>query len=306
MDNNYRVVGGTKYVGNYPVPKIKFLHLKLSFLSALMVFLFILLFKPYIFIELRFNDLLIVDFIISLIVFIGLIIPYFFYYKKFWLNQDWSLRLDREFLGVNILLITVLLNLIAYPVLINYVNEFRVTFIFAGQVFLYVTIIGVIVHLTIFRNFFFLHVLIENNSTEKKTVISEAPIDVISTNAVSVDVVEIFGRNKNEAYRLDLNRFLYAKSEGHYLKIALKNLINNGVEYIIIRNSLGSLTQQLLSIDVICQCHRSYLINLNFIEEFNSIKGKGKEVKLKFSKNIIPVSKKYFSCLDDYLKKQLI
>ncbi len=92
-----------------------------------------------------------------------------------------------------------------------------------------------------------------------------------------------------ETLKMLKNDFLYAQSEGNYSNIFYLN--NQIVEKQLLRISLKNLEEQ-IGDDTIFRCHRSYMIN---IQNAGCKKGnaQGFKISLKFTDEIIPVSRKY-------------
>ena len=116
-------------------------------------------------------------------------------------------------------------------------------------------------------------VIIQNGSTELETIgitLSDFQINDISQN------------------------FVLAKSDGNYCSVFFLNETNQIVKKIV-RISLSNLESQLVSNRII-RCHRSFLINSNFIQ---SKKGnaQGYKLKLQHIEDLVPVSRNYLSSL---------
>lgn len=95
---------------------------------------------------------------------------------------------------------------------------------------------------------------------------------------------------KKESLTFQANELLYAVSDGNYVIFHLQK--ENGIETVPIRNSISDIEGQLKDIPFLFRCHRGFIVNLNMIE---SKKGNasGYLLRMKFSKDIVPVSRKY-------------
>ena len=95
---------------------------------------------------------------------------------------------------------------------------------------------------------------------------------------------------------MQLSEFVYAKSEGNYVKIYY--LDDNVLIHKLIRLSLKQLEIQLENLSQIKRCHRSYLINMQHI---TSIDGNARSLTIQLDKvaTSIPVSRS-FSKADFY------
>lgn len=99
----------------------------------------------------------------------------------------------------------------------------------------------------------------------------------------------IEGKNKNESLEIMHSQFLYAKSEGHYIKIFYFPEKKKEIEQYLIRNTIINLERRLGDSQIIFRCHKSYLINLSYCNSF--IKSPSKNfVSLKYNQLSIPVS----------------
>ncbi|MCX2680485.1 LytTR family DNA-binding domain-containing protein [Galbibacter sp. EGI 63066] len=84
---------------------------------------------------------------------------------------------------------------------------------------------------------------------------------------------------------LDINQFMFAKSEGNYLEIYLYKRNPNKV---LIRTTLKNVETLLKTYPNIIKTHRSYLVNYNYIEKIN---GNAQGYQLHINKYIVPVSR---------------
>jgi DNA-binding LytR/AlgR family response regulator len=84
---------------------------------------------------------------------------------------------------------------------------------------------------------------------------------------------------------LDLEQFMFAKSEGNYLEIYLNKQNPNKV---LIRITLKNFEALLKTYPNIIKTHRSYLVNSNCIEK---LKGNAQGYQLHINKYIVPVSR---------------
>ncbi len=111
--------------------------------------------------------------------------------------------------------------------------------------------------------------------------------------------VDIRSRLKKESLSFTANELLYAVSEGNYVVFHL--LKDHKIKKIPIRNSITEIENQLQNIPFFFRCHKGFIVNLNMVE---SKKGNssGYLLKLKFSKEAIPVSRKNTRDFDQRMK----
>lgn len=83
--------------------------------------------------------------------------------------------------------------------------------------------------------------------------------------SISRKLISIKTHVKSESFELDVNEFLFAKSDRNYLKILIST--ETGIKKELKRMAIKELQQQIEASANIMQTHRSYLINLDKIEE---------------------------------------
>lgn len=112
--------------------------------------------------------------------------------------------------------------------------------------------------------------IVLHNFSEQKTVIKEEH---------EPDLNSLFIKEKGVYKKIVLSEVLYLKSEHVYTEIFLKTNKNQ-----LIRTSLNNIINKLNSNFI--RVHRSYVININYIDEMNS-------ASLKINGNIIPIGSTY-------------
>lgn len=112
-------------------------------------------------------------------------------------------------------------------------------------------------------------------------------------------VIPIETQVKVDRFQLEAGRFLYAKAEGNYL--ALHEVNNNMVSKVLKRISIKEFEKQVRSVEEIIRTHRSYMVNISFLER---VKGnaQGYQLKLKDCDFEIPVSRKMIPAFEMRLK----
>lgn len=101
--------------------------------------------------------------------------------------------------------------------------------------------------------------------------------------------ITIQDQNPDKNLTILPNDIIYIQSQDNYIKIEWKNG-DNIVKSAMLRATLNSAIIALSNCDSIIQCHRSYLVNLNFIEK---VKGTAlsKKCVLRFSQSTIPIAR---------------
>ncbi len=109
-------------------------------------------------------------------------------------------------------------------------------------------------------------------------------------------LLTIRGENTNEEIVIRDSDFIMAQSQSNYVDIYILNGKGN-VEKHIIRQTLSGLVEQIPTAQ---QVHRSYLINVDHIDELKGNTRKG-SVVLDHVREEVPVSSKHFTGLKNYL-----
>lgn len=115
--------------------------------------------------------------------------------------------------------------------------------------------------------------------------------------------ISICGKNKNEVLEIDIQHFIFAKSEGHYIKIFYMSDDSNDCQLCVMRNTISDVEKQLMQFDSICRCHKSYIINVDYLKTIigNSAKA---YVYIKNIPDKIPVSPQKFRNLKSKIEIQ--
>ena len=100
---------------------------------------------------------------------------------------------------------------------------------------------------------------------------------------------------KSEKFSFCSNTFIYAKAEGNYAEIFLKE--ETSVRKVIKRISIKNLEAQLNAFPFIIKTHRSVLLNLNYIEQISG-NAQGYKVMLKECPDPVPVSRNFIQLFD--------
>lgn len=103
----------------------------------------------------------------------------------------------------------------------------------------------------------------------------------------------IRGNNSNENYTFLWSDFLVARSQSNYIEVFLNDPAENKSTKVIIRNTLSKLISQLPEA---VQVHRSYIINIDHLEELHGNVRKG-WCKIKGYRDEVPVSPKHFKAI---------
>ena len=119
----------------------------------------------------------------------------------------------------------------------------------------------------------------------------------IKTNASITIETEV----KSEKFIIDSHTFIYAKAEGNYAEIFLKD--DEIVTKLIKRISIKNLEKQLSTFPFIIKTHRSVLLNLNYIKKVTG-NAQGYKVELKSCSETVPVSRNFIQSFDSATVQQ--
>ncbi len=103
-----------------------------------------------------------------------------------------------------------------------------------------------------------------------------------------------------DRFDLVIDQFLYAKAEGNYVLLFMYT--GNDLIQILKRITIKEFSKQLGTIEQIVRTHRSYIVNLSFLEQ---VKGnaQGYQLTLQHTDSIIPVSRNMISVFESRLQQ---
>lgn len=113
-------------------------------------------------------------------------------------------------------------------------------------------------------------------------------------------IVPIETQVKADTFELKIDQFLFAKAEGNYLMLYMYT--NNDLLQLLKRITIKEFEKQVGNIDQIVRTHRSYIVNLSFLEH---VKGnaQGYQLTLQHGNSTIPVSRNMIPAFESRLKK---
>ncbi|CAN0605148.1 unnamed protein product, partial [Ectocarpus sp. 12 AP-2014] len=114
-------------------------------------------------------------------------------------------------------------------------------------------------------------------------------------NSRSKKTVTIVGNNKSETLTICEADFIYAKAQQNYVDVFYKT--DNGMQQETFRNTLFNIMKQLPKA---WQVHRSYLVNLDYLE---SVEGNARKryIRISTTEETIPISQIYYKALSKRL-----
>ena len=107
----------------------------------------------------------------------------------------------------------------------------------------------------------------------------------------------IYSENKKENIRLNINKLIYISITGNYVSFYITT--DKGIKELVFRNTLSNIIKQIKKYPFIFRCHKSYIINTNYIDSISG-NARGYFLKANKIKNLIPVSRKFNK---EYLEK---
>ncbi|MCT4615195.1 MAG: LytTR family transcriptional regulator [Marinifilaceae bacterium] len=115
----------------------------------------------------------------------------------------------------------------------------------------------------------------------------------------SISTINIKTKVKTDAFNLNIDKFLFAKSDGNYVELFINE---DKLNKIVKRISLKELESKLVNYPNIFKTHRSYLVNLKYVEK---VVGNAQGYKLKLSNydETVPVSRNKVQEFDTAIKK---
>lgn len=118
---------------------------------------------------------------------------------------------------------------------------------------------------------------------------------VISPSTPGESSIVLDGENKSERIQLQWKEFVLAQAQQNYVRVLINR--STGLEEQLIRSSLSRMASQLPQA---VQVHRSYLVNLDYLER---VQGNARKREMTFNIDLppIPVSPKYFEALSSLL-----
>ena len=107
-----------------------------------------------------------------------------------------------------------------------------------------------------------------------------------------------FGKNKEEFVKATLKNIIYIQSVGHYINFHLTFENTDEIKIETIRNSLNNIMNEVNKHANLFQCHRSFIVNLSWIKK---IEGNSQKAILLLKKDIIhiPISRENYKYLKE-------
>ena len=211
-------------------------------------------------------------------------------------EEDWTLKKELIFIAGLLLLVGVSQFLIR-DIIYNNPNNWNVEYLVEEVLhtslvgFLFACILLPMNQLLLFKKYAHQAILLNN---KRENSISETP-PIYSQQREAVFIQTAI---EQENFDLDIDNFLYAKSEGNYIEIHILSSDQNATK-LLKRSTLTNFSKQLSDFDFILQVHRSYLINL---KKVTGVSGNAQGYKLELldsSQTVVPVSRSHLSVFQE-------
>lgn len=268
-------------------PSTKF-KLKVSFAFGLFVFLFLYIFRPF---YLSQFQIIILEYTLGIgsITFLGIFSLLFFppfIFKEYFNEDNWTV-------GRNIFLI--LFGVLFIGTFLWYFGEmykepYELRKLSLLEYLTYTLLV------TILPLFFFLFIN-EKNVREKRQKRIQNIKDfqkkkLLEKNKILIEKIKIYSDNKKENLSFNIKNMVYITSQGNYASFFLKNEKEEYLKEKILRVTLTRIEEQLKEYPSIIRCHKSYIINTNFIIDISG-NARGYLLKSDIIPIDIPVSRKF-------------
>ena len=112
------------------------------------------------------------------------------------------------------------------------------------------------------------------------------------------DIITISGATR-ESLEVSPSQVVYATSEGNYVRIHYYN--NDSIQSMSIRTSMKNVSELLCSQSYIMQCHRAFIVNLNFVISVSD-RNSGYQLQVFGTDKMIPMSRNNTSAVKEKLR----
>lgn len=109
--------------------------------------------------------------------------------------------------------------------------------------------------------------------------------------------IKIFSYNKKDFVHIKINKLVYISSEANYASFFIDE--KGKLKELVLRRPLIQIEKELSAYNNIVRCHKSYIINSEYIEKYSG-NAHGYRLKIKYLDIEIPVSRKFSK--EDILK----
>jgi hypothetical protein len=139
------------------------------------------------------------------------------------------------------------------------------------------------------------NVLSQNIQDFQKTSIEEQENKIIKN-----EKINLLAENEKDTISLNINDLLYIESADNYANIVFFK--DKKIQKELLRGALKRFENQLENLPFIQRCHRSFIVNLQHVEDING-NAQGYRIALKNCDAIVPVARNYGSMILGKIKQ---
>jgi LytTr DNA-binding domain len=206
-------------------------------------------------------------------------------FKSFYREENWSIWKQVFATFLIVIFIAIGNALLAHFILGNPLS-FGTFLGFLG----YVLIIGVfpITIGIIFTQYsYHKRYLLLAEQANRKFIMQTAVAEQHTTVESSDKEITLKGQNNNEVLTISIHQLMFIEAADNYVEI---HYLQNQEKKILFRSTLSLIHEQLSEFDFLIKCHRSFLVNRNFIITSNG-NAQGLKLVLRHCDDVIPVSR---------------
>lgn len=201
-------------------------------------------------------------------------------------EQSWNTGREISWTIVNILSIG-----LANAVYTSYLNDnsLSLKYIFLFEFYTFLVSILPITFIIVYN---------ESKSSRRYNELSQDINQKLTAHTNPTSTIKIESQNQNEELMINSSDLLFIKAADNYIEVY--HLESDEVRNSMLRNTLKSVEEIFTNNENIIRCHKSYLVNLQYV---NNVSGnaQGYKLHLDFTDIPIPVSRK----LNDFVKEKL-
>lgn len=274
----------------YPFNDDLRLNLQTIFGVSLGLFLFLLFFQPLDPAVSEFNNKLLIiagfgGITLIFLLFLRIVLPSVL--TKFFISEKWTLRKE-----IILHFIFLILNSVAFSFYARYVGRISITFPLAINIVL-ISLAPIFLLVIIYEYQYLKHRL--------KTLLNQNDFgNTAEQKTDSETLLEFESENQREHFTLFPEQIILIRAASNYIEVIYKQ--KDKVTRRLIRSTLKKTEKQLSNFSFLLRCHRSCIVNSNFIQKVHK-STEGLKLKLFDYPREINVSRQYVLSIKDALNK---
>jgi DNA-binding LytR/AlgR family response regulator len=143
----------------------------------------------------------------------------------------------------------------------------------------------------------FTHLLRSNVQTAENLSLGLSKAQGLSAQKNSTKL-HIHSELKKDDLEIYAEELVYAETADNY--IAVYHLVDGKLQKTMVRSTLSRLETDVADLQNLVRCHRAFLVNLDLLESFKG-NAQGLQLRLKYTENTIPVSRKMVAKIKEML-----